>query len=79
MLTITGNCDTIRPWKGARPQRKGRKKMGYIVWKVTAENFEKVAELRNAEVARIFTDLSNGWNEAGVRYEYTKADETPVW
>ena len=53
--------------------------MKYIVWKITAENFEKVAELRNAEVARIFTDLSNGWNEEGVRYEYTKINETPVW
>ena len=55
--------------------------MNYTVWKITADDFIPVAQFKEEEVAKIFTDLSNGWNEAGIRYDYTenKPNVTPIW
>lgn len=50
--------------------------MKYIVWKVTAQNFEEIAQFVSFEMAKAFRDL---WSLGEDGYEITKAGETPVW
>ena len=50
--------------------------MKYIMWKVTAENFEEVAYFADIELAKSCCALAS---LLGDRYEVTKIGETPVW
>ena len=47
--------------------------MNYKVWKITAENFEEVAQFTDWHLANRFARMM------GEGYEVTTADETPVW
>ena len=47
--------------------------MKYIVWEVTAENFEEVARFANESLANTFAEM------LGNKYQVTKIGETPIW
>ena len=54
--------------------------MKYIVWWITEENFEEEARFESRGFADMFANMLNSKAvEGGVRYEVTKAGETPVW
>ena len=53
--------------------------MKYIVWKVTARNFKKIAEFVKQTDAESFAEFATATVRVGTRYEVTKAGETPVW
>ena len=54
--------------------------MKYVVWWITAKNFDVEARFESEGFAHLFADMLNAKAvDGGVRYEATRYDETPVW
>lgn len=53
--------------------------MKYIVWKITARNFEEVAKFVSKEDAESYADFANAVARLGKRYEVTTEGKTPIW
>ena len=50
----------------------------YVVWRITARNFEEVARFSSRAMADAYAENMNK-THSSIRFEVTKLGDTPVW